>query len=155
MIGRILAAFGALALVFVLALSSPAGAQEREPLTIVTADGQRHAFSIDLADTAQERQLGLMNVESIADDYGMLFDFGQTAPVSMWMKNTLLSLDMLFVGEDGTVKSIARRTKPLSTRTIPSGAPVKAVLEIRGGRASELGVKVGDRIEHPLFAAKP
>jgi Uncharacterized conserved protein len=62
---------------------------------------------------------------------------------------------MLFVGEDGTVKSIARRTKPLSTRTIPSGAPVKAVLEIRGGRASELGVKVGDRIEHPLFAAKP
>jgi uncharacterized protein len=84
-------------------------------------------------------------------DQGMLFDFGHIEPVSMWMQNTYLPLDMLFIRPDGTIARIAANTEPLSTRTIPSGEPVLAVLELNAGTAARLGIRPGDRIEHPLF----
>jgi uncharacterized membrane protein (UPF0127 family) len=81
----------------------------------------------------------------------MLFDFKRVEPVAMWMQNTYIPLDMLFIRADGTIARIAENTEPLSTRTIPSGEPVLAVLELNGGTAARLGVKAGDRVEHPLF----
>jgi uncharacterized membrane protein (UPF0127 family) len=81
----------------------------------------------------------------------MLFDFAQLAPVSMWMKNTYVSLDMLFIRPDGTIARVAENTEPLSTRTIDSGEPVLAVLEVLAGTAKRLGIKRGDHVEHTLF----
>ena len=77
--------------------------------------------------------------------------FGRVEPVSMWMQNTYLSLDMLFIRPDGTIARIAANTEPLSTRTIPSGEPVLAVLELNAGTAAKLGIKPGDRVEHSIF----
>jgi len=113
---------------------------------IVAADGERHAFDAHLADTEAARGRGLMFVTRLADDQGMLFDLGETRPVNMWMKNTPLSLDMLFIDERGVIVRIAERTVPFSTRLIRSGVPVRAVLEINGGRAEALGISVGDRL---------
>lgn len=142
---------------FVLALSLcllTAGAvlaQALEPLAIVTREGQRHAFQVEVARSEADRAQGLMFRRSMAADRGMLFDFERVEPVSMWMQNTYISLDMLFVRPDGTIARIAAHTEPLSTRTIPSGEPVLAVLELNAGTAARLGIKPGDRIEHPLF----
>ncbi len=98
-----------------------------------------------------DRAQGLMYRRAMPADQGMLFDFAKVGPVSMWMQNTYLPLDMLFVRPDGTIARIAANTEPLSTRTIPSGEPVLAVLELNAGTAAKLGIKPGDRIEHPLF----
>jgi uncharacterized membrane protein (UPF0127 family) len=81
----------------------------------------------------------------------MLFDFGKVEPVAMWMQNTYIPLDMLFIRPNGVIGRIAADTEPLSTRTIPSGEPVLSVLELNAGTAARLGVKAGDRVEHPLF----
>ena len=91
---------------------------------------------------------------SLPADRGMLFDFARVEPVSMWMQNTYIPLDMLFIRADGTVARVAENAEPLSTRTIPSGEPVLAVLELLGGTAARLGIKAGDRVEHPLFARR-
>ncbi len=143
---RIVAALG-----LWLALAGAALAQTFEPLTIVTAGGQRHAFQVEVARNDQDRAQGLMYRRSMAPDRGMLFDFAKVEPVSMWMQNTYLSLDMLFIRADGTIARIAANTEPLSTRTIASGEPVLAVLELNAGTASRLGIKAGDRVEHPVF----
>ena len=92
---------------------------------------------------------------TMAPDHGMLFDFEAVAPVAMWMKNTYLPLDMLFIRADGTIARIAADTEPLSTKVIPSGEPVLSVLELNAGTAARLGIHAGDRVEHPLFARKP
>jgi hypothetical protein len=84
----------------------------------------------------------------------MLFDFKQVQPISMWMRNTYIPLDMLFIRPDGTVARIAENAEPLSERQIPSGEPVLAVLEVIGGTAKRLALKAGDRIEHPLFTRR-
>ena len=139
------------ALGFVLLLLGAAYAQALETLTIVTQGGQRHAFQVEVARNDADRAQGLMFRRSMAPEHGMLFDFAKVAPVSMWMQNTYLSLDMLFVRPDGTVARIAANTEPLSTRTIPSGEPVLAVLELNAGTAARLGIRPGDRVEHPLF----
>ena len=81
----------------------------------------------------------------------MLFDFYQEMPVSFWMKNTLIPLDMVFIAGDGTVKHIHANAVPLSTDAIPSEFPVRAVLEINGGSAALLGIKPGDKVKHPIF----
>ncbi len=142
----------ALALLIQLLLSGMAHAQQAfENLTIVSQGGQRHAFQVEVARNDADRAQGLMFRRSMAADRGMLFDFGRVEPVSMWMQNTYLSLDMLFVRPDGTIARIAPNTEPLSTRTIPSGEPVIAVLELNAGTAARLGIKAGDRLEHPLF----
>jgi hypothetical protein len=128
-------------------------AQALQSLTIVSGD-RRHAFQVELADTDAARAQGLMFRRSLPQERGMLFDFKQVQPISMWMRNTYIPLDMLFIRPDGTVARIAENTEPLSERQIPSGEPVLAVLEVIGGTAKRLGLKAGDRIEHPLFTRR-
>ncbi|WP_225907974.1 DUF192 domain-containing protein [Hyphomonas sediminis] len=121
-----------------------------EPLSIQSGD-ETHAFTVEMATTPEEIQQGLMFRESLAPDAGMLFDFGMTRQASMWMKNTLIPLDMLFILEDGSVVAIARNAQPGSLRSIGPGVPVRAVLELPGGRAKELGIEPGDKVVHRLF----
>jgi uncharacterized membrane protein (UPF0127 family) len=106
---------------------------------------------VEVARNDADRAQGLMFRRSMPADQGMLFDFGRVEPVSMWMQNTYLSLDMLFIRPEGTIARIAANTEPLSTRTISSGEPVLAVLELNAGTAARLGIKAGDRVEHPVF----
>ena len=135
-----------------LALSAPAALAELEisPLTIESANGA-HAFTVEIADEPEEITTGLMNRESMDPDAGMLFDFGQPREAAMWMKNTLIPLDMLFMDPEGKVIAIARETVPGSLRTVSPGVPVKSVLELNGGRAEELGIQPGDEVIHPIF----
>ncbi|HEY8381753.1 MAG TPA: DUF192 domain-containing protein [Microvirga sp.] len=142
---------GFLATFLWLALSAVAFAQSFEPLAIVTQGGQRHAFLVEVARNDADRAQGLMYRRSMPADRGMLFDFGKVEPVAMWMQNTYISLDMLFIRPDGTIARVAPNAEPLSTRTIPSGEPVLAVLELNAGTAARLGIKAGDRVEHPVF----
>jgi uncharacterized membrane protein (UPF0127 family) len=139
------------ALLLVLLLPVLAWAQAFEPLTILTASGQRHAFQVEVARNDADRAQGLMYRRSMAPDRGMLFDFARVEPVSMWMQNTYISLDMFFIRPDGTIARIAENTEPLSTRNISSGEPVLGVLELVAGSAKRLGVQPGDRVQHPMF----
>ena len=127
--------------------------QALEPLAIETAAGPQR-FQVEVARDDADRQQGLMFRRSLAPDRGMLFDFARVEPVSMWMQNTYLSLDMLFIRRDGTIARIAADTEPLSTRIIPSGEPVLSVLELPAGTARRLGIRPGDRVEHPLFGGR-
>ncbi|KGD94356.1 DUF192 domain-containing protein [Rhizobium sp. YS-1r] len=138
----------ALAALFLL-LAGAAIAQEmtfpRDELSIRTAAGETHRLSIELAVTDAQRQHGLMYRKEMAPDHGMLFDFGQARRVSMWMENTVLALDMLFIQGDGTISHIKENAVPFSRDIIDSQGPVKFVLEINAGRAKALGIKVGDK----------
>lgn len=127
----------------------PAGAAA-EKLNILTKAGP-FAVTIELAVTPAERSKGLMYRTELAPDAGMLFDFGVEQPIYMWMKNTYIPLDMLFIRSDGRIASIATDTVPLSTETISSGPPVRAVLELPAGTVRAKGIAVGDRIEYRLF----
>jgi uncharacterized membrane protein (UPF0127 family) len=126
---------------------------EEQTLEIVTKSGV-HVFSIELAASDAERQKGLMFRKELPEGKGMLFDFKQDQDVSMWMRNTLIPLDMLFINADGSIRRIAENTEPLSERTIPSGGPVRGVLEVIGGTAKKLGITPGDRVAHPIFSGK-
>lgn len=121
------------------------------PLAIRTSDGKEHRFTVELAETPEQREQGLMFRKTLAADAGMLFDFKESQDVSFWMKNTLIPLDMLFIASDGRIARIAQRAVPLSTAPISSGAPVLAVLEVNGGTAARLGIKPGDQVLHPIF----
>lgn len=123
---------------------------ETSPLSIVT-DETTHEFVVELADDAEEIRIGLMNRESMAPNAGMIFDFGEPREAGMWMKNTLIPLDMLFMTADGEIIAIARNTVPGSLRNITPGVPVKSVLELNGGRSAELGIEPGDTVRHPVF----
>ncbi|QFR32252.1 DUF192 domain-containing protein [Ancylobacter sp. TS-1] len=140
-------------LLFVLLAAVSAQAASFEKLTILTRSGPV-PVQIELAVTPAERAKGLMYRTELAAGSGMLFDFGVEQPVYMWMKNTYISLDMVFIRADGRVASIATDTVPLSTATISSGVPVKAVLELPAGTAKALGIAVGDRVEHRLFGVR-
>jgi uncharacterized membrane protein (UPF0127 family) len=129
------------------AASSQAGLQS---LVIVTASG-RHPFRVELARTEAQREQGLMFRRSMPADRGMLFDFKTPQSVMMWMKNTYIPLDMVFMGRDGRVTHIAANAEPLSETIIPSDGPAFAVLELNGGVAQQIGLKNGDRIENALF----
>ena len=113
--------------------------------------GGRDEFDIWLADTPERSQQGLMFVRELPPDRGMLFPLANERVMSMWMKNTYIPLDMLFIGRDGRIMSIAADTTPLSTAIIDSGAPVYGVLELRGGESRRRGIRVGDRVRHPHF----
>jgi uncharacterized protein len=130
--------------------SATVHAQSFEPLAIVSGTS-KHAFQVEVAKNDADRAQGLMYRRNMAPDHGMLFDFARVQPISMWMQNTYIPLDMLFIRPDGTIARIAENAEPLSTRTIPSGEPVLAVLELNGGTAARLRLKPGDRVEHPLF----
>src|SRR6185437_2728347 len=121
-----------------------------QPLEIVTKNGV-HVFSVEMATTEQEKETGLMYRKELADGKGMLFDFSPEQEVSMWMKNTYISLDMVFIKADGRILRIAENTEPLSTKIIPSNGPVKGVLEVIAGTAQKYGIQPGDRVAHPLF----
>ncbi len=129
-----------------------------EDVTFATSElwiesaGARHHFRIELAETTAQHARGLMFRTDLAADAGMLFAYPSARHVSMWMKNTLVPLDMLFIAEDGAVVRIARWATPLSLEPIPSLAPVLAVLELPGGAADRLGLEAGDRVLHPVFA---
>lgn len=123
---------------------------KRSSLTIV-AGGRDLKFEVDLATNDAERSHGLMFRKELGAYEGMLFDFHQEMQVSFWMKNTLIPLDMVFIAADGTVKHVHANAVPLSTDTIPSRYPVRAVLEINGGSAALLGIKPGDKVRHPIF----
>ena len=132
---------------------SSTAAQTLETLAVVTASG-RHVFQVEVMRTPDERSKGLMFRRFMPQDRGMLFDFQRSEPVAMWMQNTFIPLDMVFIRSDGTVARVAERTEPLSTRTIPSGEPVLSVLEVNAGIAETIGLKAGDRVEHSLFKAR-
>jgi uncharacterized membrane protein (UPF0127 family) len=135
-----------------LVIASPALARglKVERLDVVTRTGV-HRFKVEVADTEPTRMRGLMFRTSMAADRGMLFDFKQVAGVSFWMRNTLIPLDMIFIAPDGRVVSIARNAIPRDETPIPSGGAVLGVLEVRGGRAAEIGAMPGDVIRHRIF----
>jgi uncharacterized membrane protein (UPF0127 family) len=121
-----------------------------EPLEIITSTGTRF-FRVELASTNEERAKGLMNRRDLPDGYGMLFDFHVENSVFMWMKNTYIPLDMIFVSREGRIVSIARDATPMSERIISSGKPAYAVIEVNAGVADKLGIAVGDPVLHPIF----
>lgn len=121
-----------------------------ESLTIETASGA-HDFLVEIADDEPERQRGLMFRPPLADDRGMLFQFPDSAERGFWMRNTPSSLDILYIDPAGRIVSIARHTTPYSETTIPSNGPANGVLELRAGRAEEIGAQAGDTVKHPFF----
>ena len=143
-----------LALLAVLALlyagAVPVFAAPQTPLVIESGQGS-HTFQVELATTEKERQIGLMFRRKLARDAGMLFDYLKPQPVAMWMKNTYIPLDMLFIAADGRVANIAKRTVPRSLASIASAGRVRAVLEVSAGTTDRLGIKPGDLVRHRVF----
>ena len=148
---------GWLATILVVAGVVVAGGSVRaasfQPLEIVTKGGVQ-VFSVEMATTEEEKQTGLMYRKELADGKGMLFDFKPEQEVSMWMKNTYVSLDMIFIRADGRILRIAENTEPLSTKIISSGGLAKGVLEVIAGTAQKYGIQPGDRVAHPLFSKR-
>ena len=123
---------------------------EKQPLTFVTAAG-KHQITVEVAATDQERSTGLMFRKSLGDKEGMIFVYPDDELITMWMKNTYIPLDMIFVRADGTIQRIAQDTEPFSEQTISSGDKVRAVIEVKAGSAKRLGLKSGDKVEYPIF----
>ncbi len=119
-------------------------------LEIVSRNGV-HPFAVELATNDEERTRGLMFRKELPEGRGMLFDFQQEQAVSFWMRNTYIPLDMIFIRADGRILRIAENTEPLSEKLIPSGGPVRAVLEVIGGTARKMGIAPGDRVETPIL----
>ena len=143
------------------ALATPALAQpgvdqpqprlREDPLVIVARDGTRHAFRVEMAVDPNHQMIGLMFRPSVAPDEGMMFDWGTPRESTMWMRNTITSLDMVFIAADGRIHRIAERTVPLSLATVESRGPVRATLELAAGTAERLNLRVGDRVLHRIF----
>lgn len=139
-----------------IATRQPALAQsimKTDTLTIVTASGQ-HQFEVEIASTEEQQARGLMGRRYMPADRGMIFDYPDVRPISMWMENTYISLDMLFVDAEGKIVRIAEKAEPLSRRFIPSGVPIRAVVELNAGTVARIGAKVGDRISISFITAK-
>ncbi len=135
-------------------LAGPVSARMRvERLWLVTG-GQEKPIDVEMAEAPKEKEIGLMFRTELGDSQGMLFPYGAPQEVSMWMHNTYIPLDMVFIRADGTVHRIERRAEPLSDRVISSEGAVSAVLEMAGGATERLGLKPGDRIRHPLFGGR-
>ncbi len=151
--------FGALVLsapVALLASRGMARAQAilaTEALTIATATG-RHRFEVEIARTEEQQARGLMGRRYMPSERGMIFDYPQVQTVSMWMDNTFISLDILFIDAEGKIVRIAEKAEPLSRRFIPSGVPVRAVLELNAGTVERIGAKVGDTVDISFLGAK-
>ena len=150
-----------LLLAILLATSLPGGAAEPQlqqfptsHLMIVSATGP-HRFNVEIAETPAQMEQGLMFRRSLAPEAGMLFDFKQPTVATMWMRNTLIPLDMLFVDQQGLIVNIAPRAVPESDQTIAAAAPVRVVIELNGGTAERLGIQPGDRVLNPIFGNAP
>ena len=124
-----------------------------ETLEIASNTGV-HAFTVEIAVTDEQRARGLMFRRELPEGRGMLFDFYREQPITMWMQNTYISLDMIFIRGDGRILSIAENTEPLSTRVIGSGGPARAVLEVIAGTSKKLGIRPGDRVSHSIFRSR-
>ncbi len=133
-----------------LAVWLPAQAAGTATIEIVSITGV-HAFAVELAITEQEHERGLMFRKALPEGTGMLFDFKHDQPVSFWMHNTYIPLDMIFIGGNGRIVHIAENAKPLSDALIPSTRPVRAVLEVIGGTAEKLGIAAGDQVTGSIF----
>lgn len=118
-----------------------------EPLQVRTDKGVA-AFMVEIADSEREREYGLMCRRSLAPDRGMLFLFDRASPQMFWMRNTLIPLDIVYIGENGRVVSISRNVQALDESGAPSAGPAKFVLEIAAGRAAQIGLLPGDRVIH-------
>lgn len=147
-----------LSLLLVTGLAAPGWAQTeaqkelpKEKITIVGKDGARHVLNVEMATTPEQQMVGEMFRTQVPADGGMLFDWGAPRDSAMWMRNTLVSLDMIFIDADGTVRRIAENAVPQSLATIESGGPVRATLEVAAGTARRLNIHVGDKVEAPLF----
>jgi uncharacterized membrane protein (UPF0127 family) len=124
---------------------------DRSTLQIATPDARLHTINVWIADTDARRARGLMFVEQLDDDAGMLFIYPQPQPIAMWMKNTHVPLDMLFVNADGRVHRIVENTQPMSLDTISSDGVVLGVIELKAGSAARLKIRPGARVIHPAF----
>ncbi len=151
LLGLLIAAFALLQPFHAAALEAPLS--KIEPLTVAT-EVDAFMFTVEIADTEPLRTRGLMFRQRLPEDRGMLFDFETPRPVSMWMKNTLIPLDMLFIREDGTIAYIAENTVPQSLDTIGISEPVLAVLELAGGTAKKRGIRAGDKVYHRIFGTE-
>jgi uncharacterized protein len=118
----------------------------RRETIFIEQNGERHPIQAEIADTDQSRQIGLMYRNSLADDAGMLFIYPETQEVTMWMENTYVSLDMVFLDPDGTIHAIAADTEPLSRAHVESHGPVRGVLELKAGTAARLGLAKGGKV---------
>jgi hypothetical protein len=141
----------AVALAITAVWSFQANAAEFEPLNIIAKSGL-HRFQVEVARTDQDRATGLMHRKELPEGRGMLFDFAREQEVSMWMENTYVSLDMIFIRRNGRILSIAENTTPLSRAIVSSKGPAFAVLEVVAGTAKKLGLAPGDQVAHPLFS---
>jgi uncharacterized membrane protein (UPF0127 family) len=126
-----------------------------EPLVIVTRDGRRLPFTVEMAVAPEHQMIGLMFRPEVKPDEGMLFDWGTPRESSMWMRNTITSLDMVFIAADGRIHRIAERTVPLSLATVSSGGPVRATLELGAGVTERMDIRAGDRVLHRIFGTAP
>ena len=126
----------------------------KSPL-IVEAAGGPVRFTVELADEPQETQTGMMFRQSIGELEGMLFDMGRPRTAIFWMRNTIIPLDIIFIDADGRILNIAANATPLSEEPLPSNGPARGVLEIGGGRATELGIEAGDLVHHTIFGNAP
>ncbi len=133
------------------AAQTPASAAAQDTIEIVTSSGV-HAFSVELATDDAERARGLMYRKSLPEGHGMLFDFQTDQPVQFWMRNTYISLDMIFIRGDGRVLNIAQNATPLSDTLIPSAGPVRGVLEVIAGTARKYHIAPGDRVTGSFFS---
>ena len=127
---------------------SPAGL-DQVPLTVTTTSGKAHRFTVEIARTDAQQAQGMMNRETLAPDRGMIFPYDPPILASFWMKNTLIPLDIIFIRADGTVARIEANTVPLSLDPVVAGEAVGTVLELAGGRAAELGITAGAKVEWP------
>jgi len=151
LLGRLAAVAG-----ICLTLLAPPGDAAASPGSLVLkTDSGPHSFNIELATTEQQRILGLMFRRTLAADAGMLFLYDRAQPVAMWMKNTYIPLDMIFIGADGRVHRIAKRTEPFSTDVISSEGDVQGILEVNAGTADAIGLKPGDEVIFPGLWTMP
>lgn len=130
-------------------VTAPAAPQAEE-VVVETAKGERK-FAVEVVREEKDRNRGLMFRHELAEGSGMLFDYDPPQQISFWMKNTFLSLDIVFIGVDGRILNIAEKTTPLSLERLPADGKARGVLEINGGLSAKLGIKPGDRVRHPLF----
>lgn len=149
----------AVVLALVVGFAGPARAQsevtfDRTEVTIVTAAGGRHVFKVDWAKTWPQKSRGLMFRKEMPLDHGMLLDYDPPSEASIWMRNTFIPLDLVYIRADGTIESIYLGAKPHDETPRPSKGPVRAVLELNAGVTRLLGIQPGDKVEHPIFKEK-
>jgi uncharacterized membrane protein (UPF0127 family) len=149
--GGYAAAIILLAALYLIAVGrTPGFGADPDTLEIVSKTGV-HVFSVELAVTEEQRARGLMYRRSLPEGQGMLFKFEPDQVIQMWMRNTYIPLDMIFIRSDGRISRIAENTKPESDNIISSGAPARGVLEVIAGTARKLGIAPGDKVAHPWF----